>query len=197
MGPRNNLVHFKSVLECLLINSWSSSQHLKLRVIPSLPSHLVIHFTLVKWFRFGWQDWWGEILALLLTTRKSLFMYLKALTISGPLCWHYQYASSTPLSAETINQEDTMTISCLLLIGFRLFGKLLQYMHKGTCLVSKGFYNFLEKLWSKKNRYNCPVKKYPSKYFYSQKWSNRSYKRFKRLWWLQIIPLENWKNLQF
>ena len=69
MGPENNLVHFKSVLECLLINSWSSSQHLgagkRWRVIPSLPSHLVIHFTLVKWFRFGWQDWWGEILALL------------------------------------------------------------------------------------------------------------------------------------
>jgi hypothetical protein len=71
MGPENNLVHFKSVLECLLINSWSSFQHLhagkRWRVIPSLHSHLVIHFTLVKWFRFGWQDWWGEILALLIS----------------------------------------------------------------------------------------------------------------------------------
>ena len=70
MGPKNNSVHFKSVLEFLLINSWSSSQHLhagkRWRVIPSLSSHLVIPFTLVKWFRFGWQDWWGEILALLL-----------------------------------------------------------------------------------------------------------------------------------
>ena len=64
MGPKNNLVHFKSVLGCLLINSWSSSQHLhagkRWRVIPSLTSHLVIHFTLVKWFRFGWQDWCGH-----------------------------------------------------------------------------------------------------------------------------------------
>ena len=70
MGPKNNLVHFKSALECLPIKIWSSSQHLHAgkpwRVIPSLPSHLVIHFTLVKWFRFGWQDWRGEILALLI-----------------------------------------------------------------------------------------------------------------------------------
>ena len=75
-GRKNNSVHFKSVLECLLINSWSSSQHLhagkRWRVIPSLPSHLVIHFTLVKWFRFGWQDWWGEILALLIYNVDSL-----------------------------------------------------------------------------------------------------------------------------
>ena len=70
MGPKPNLVCFKSLLVCLLINSWSSSQHLhagkKLRVITSLPSHLLLHFTLMKWFRFGWQEWWGEILALLL-----------------------------------------------------------------------------------------------------------------------------------
>ena len=31
MGPKNNLVHFKSVLECLLIKSCSSSQHLHTR----------------------------------------------------------------------------------------------------------------------------------------------------------------------
>ena len=28
MGPKHNLVHFKSLLGCLLINSWSSSQQL-------------------------------------------------------------------------------------------------------------------------------------------------------------------------
>ena len=69
-GAKNNLVHFRSVLECPLINSWSSFLHLhagtRWRIIPSLPSHRVIHFTLVKWFRFGWQDWRGEILALLI-----------------------------------------------------------------------------------------------------------------------------------
>jgi len=63
-GPKHNLVHFKSLWGCLLIKSWSSSQHLhagkRWRVIPSLPSHLVILFTLVKWFRCGWQDWWGQ-----------------------------------------------------------------------------------------------------------------------------------------
>ena len=67
MGSKHNLVHFKSLFGCLLIKS---SQHLhaqiKLRVIPSLPSHLVLHFTMVKWFRLGWQDWRGEILALLI-----------------------------------------------------------------------------------------------------------------------------------
>ena len=70
MGPKNNLVHFKSLLGCLFIKSWSSSQHLNAgkqwRIIPSLPSHLVLHFTLMKWFRLGLQDWWGEILALLI-----------------------------------------------------------------------------------------------------------------------------------
>ena len=64
MGPKHNLVHFKSLLWCLLIKSWFSSQHLyggkTWRVIPSLPSHLVFHFSLVKWFRFCWQDWWGH-----------------------------------------------------------------------------------------------------------------------------------------
>ena len=43
MGPKHNLVQFKSLLGCLFI-----------------PSHLVFHFTLVNWFRFGWQDWWGH-----------------------------------------------------------------------------------------------------------------------------------------
>ena len=69
MGSKNNLVHFKSLFGCLLIKIWSSSQHLhagkQWRVIPSLLSHPVLHFTLVKWFRLGLQDWWGEILALL------------------------------------------------------------------------------------------------------------------------------------
>ena len=64
MGPKHNLVHLKSLLGCLLIKSWTSSRHLharkKIRLIPSLPSLLVIHFTLVKWFRFGWQDWCGR-----------------------------------------------------------------------------------------------------------------------------------------
>ena len=82
MGPKNNLVHFKSLLGCLLIKSWSSSQHLHAgktwRVIPPIPSPLVLHFTLVKWFRLGLQDWWGEILALLLSTS------LKKLIISRP-----------------------------------------------------------------------------------------------------------------
>ena len=45
-GAKHNLVHFKSLLVCLLIKSWSSSQHLhagkKWRVIQSLPSHLVL-----------------------------------------------------------------------------------------------------------------------------------------------------------
>ena len=75
-GTKNNVVHFKSVLECCLINSWSSSQHLhagkRWRVIPSLPSDLVFHFTLVKWFRFGWPDWLGEILALLVNKLTNL-----------------------------------------------------------------------------------------------------------------------------
>ena len=64
MGPKHNLVHFKSLLGCLLIKSWFSSQHLYAgktwRVIPSLPCHLAFHFTFVKWFRFGWHDWWGH-----------------------------------------------------------------------------------------------------------------------------------------
>ena len=37
-------------------------------MIPSLHFHLIIHFTLVKWFRFGWQDWWGEMLNPLVCT---------------------------------------------------------------------------------------------------------------------------------
>ena len=44
MGLKHNLVYFKSLLGCLLIKSWSSSQHLnagkRWRVIPSLPSNL-------------------------------------------------------------------------------------------------------------------------------------------------------------
>ena len=64
MGPKHNEAHFKSLSGCLLINSWYSSQHLHAgkisRLIRSLPSHLVIYFRLVKWFRYGWQDWWGR-----------------------------------------------------------------------------------------------------------------------------------------
>ena len=75
MGPKHNLVHFKSLSGCLLIKSWSSSHHLYAgktwRVIPSLPSHLVFHFTLVKGFRFGWQDWWGHSGISLLKIEKS------------------------------------------------------------------------------------------------------------------------------
>ena len=83
MGPKNNLVHFKSVVECLLISSWSSSQHQhagkRWRVIPSLPSHIVIHFTFVKWFRFGLARLMGWNLCSSLTPNlcstipKSLF----------------------------------------------------------------------------------------------------------------------------
>ena len=82
-GAENNLVHFKSLLECLLIKSWSSFQHLyagiKLRVILYLPFHLIIHFTLVKWFKFGWQDWWSEILAPLVTyVQDRIILYFNS-----------------------------------------------------------------------------------------------------------------------
>ena len=54
----------KCLWTCLLIKSWSSWQHLlagkRWRVVSSLPFHLVIPFTLVNCFRFGWQDWCGH-----------------------------------------------------------------------------------------------------------------------------------------
>ena len=64
MGPKHNLVHFKSLFGCLLIKSWSSSQHLYARKnikgnpISTFPP--CFYFASVKWFRFGWQDWWGH-----------------------------------------------------------------------------------------------------------------------------------------
>ena len=123
MGPKTNLVHFKSVLECLLINSWSSSQHLQAgkrwRVIPSLPSHLVIYFTLVKWFRFGWQDWWGEILALLIygtaygimgeKKKKTAFEYCKTLP------W---YANNVPVWRGALMFRSSPNIRCFVIIFF-------------------------------------------------------------------------------
>ena len=99
MGQKHNLVHFKSLLGCLLIKSWSSSQHLhagkQWRVIPSLPSHLVIYFTLVKWFRFGWQDWLGEILALLIT--KLFLEQPQPLASTGSAKLIFQQPKNVPL----------------------------------------------------------------------------------------------------
>ena len=78
MGPKHNLVHFKSLLGWFLKKTRSSSQQLYAgktwRVIPSLLSHLVFHFTLVnKLFRFGWQDWWGH-------SGISLILYINIYT---------------------------------------------------------------------------------------------------------------------
>ena len=48
MGPKHSFVQFKLLWCCLYINSWSSSNICMLekdvRVIPSQPSYLVIHF---------------------------------------------------------------------------------------------------------------------------------------------------------
>ena len=53
MGPKNNLVHFKSVLECLLINNWSSSQHLHAGKDKGL-SHLYLPTLLFI------SHWWSD-----------------------------------------------------------------------------------------------------------------------------------------
>ena len=64
MGPKNNFVDFKSLLYCLLVKTWSSSQHwLKVTdvmVIWSLPSYLVMHFRFQLSFSTVKESWSNE-----------------------------------------------------------------------------------------------------------------------------------------
>ena len=138
MGPKNYFVHFKSVLECLLIHSWSSSQHLhagkRRRVIPSLPSHLVIHFTLVKWFRFGWQVWWGEILALLLAIWLYSFEHNSCVQVV--LFLHFSLGPAPRPGREVL----MCLIVCLHVWTFRYF--LVLYVQIGP-LGTSGTFRYL------------------------------------------------------
>ena len=64
MGPKNNFVDFKSLLCCLLVKTWSSSQHwlqvTDVMVIWSLPSYLVMHFRFQLSFSTGKESWSNE-----------------------------------------------------------------------------------------------------------------------------------------
>ena len=135
MRPKHNLVHFKSLLGCLIYRAGQVPNicmlEKKWRVIPSLPSHLVLLFTLVKWFRLGWQNWWSEILALLLKYWPKLFKFFFRIE-KFQICFRNQFLTSGSCQMENTQMRGLET-DCVISGPMRGIQKTASYVtHRQT-----------------------------------------------------------------